>query len=258
MNGIIVLYFYSLFRNVFILLQIDNIESNGIALKAKNFSIVKSVLSEISPNAININSSETVLISESDFRRPLPTSAFKIAAPAINISSNTFNSLSSGIMGTTKYKDSTKFIFINNTVYNIGQETLGRIISLIETAVIRGNHLPCKCLLGVFSVPLDFSQNNFCTVKCNISLSDFDALTRERKFCASTNSEDPDEAEICTRVTLSTPRSPRGGTLPYFRTTQGPPSTTASTANKLRNNSGRIQIVYVLLFLTLCSMLFKP
>jgi hypothetical protein len=241
-----------------LLLQIDSIESNGIVLKAKNFSVVKSALDKISPNAINITSSYLILISESDFGNNLPNSAINMVAPVINIRNNVFKFLPSGVMGNIKHDNNKELIFTNNTVYNIQIEgSLERIRSLIETAEIRGNHLPCTCILGALHRGLpDFSRSNFCTTRCNISFADFGELIEAEKVCISDNSEDPDEAELCRSVTYSTPRSPRGR-MPSYLSTQRPSSATATTTNKTGNSSGRKQFAPALLFI-LFTVMFKP
>jgi hypothetical protein len=245
---------------LFHLLQIDNIETKGIVLKARNFSIVKSAFGEMSSNAIDINSSELVLITESEFGSDLPKNAINVVATVINIRGNKFKTLSTGIfMENVGYKDNRKLIFRNNTIYNMNlEESLDSISGLIQKADIRGNHFPCICVIGGSHQSLpDFSQNNFCTTsKCNITLSYFSALIEEGKVCTSNNSEDPDEYEICANVADSTPHSPRGRTPSYFRTTQMP-STITLTTNNPRNISDRIQRVPAILFFTLITVIFK-
>ena len=245
---------------LFYLLQIGSIETQGIVLKARNFSIVKSGFGEMSSNAININSSEIVLITESEFGSDLPKNAINVVATDINIRSNTFKQLPTGIfMENVEYENNRKFIFTNNTIYNMELEgSLDSISGVIQKADIRGNHFPCKCVIGGSHESLpDFSQNNFCTTsKCNITLSYFSALITEGKFCTSNNSEDPDEYEICANVDYSKPHPPRGRTPSYFITTQMP-STITLTTNNPRNISDRIQRVPAILIFTLIAVIFK-
>jgi hypothetical protein len=246
----------------FFLLQIGSIESRGIILKARNFSVVNSAFGEMSSNAMNINSSEHVLIRDSDFGSDLPKNAINIAATVLNIRSNTFKLLPTGLfMGNIEYEDNRRLTFTNNTVYNIELEgSLDSISGLIQKAEMRGNHFPCICFAGGFHKILpEFSQNNYCTAsKCNVTLSYFSALIEERKVCTSNKSEDPDEYELCANVAFSTPRSPRGRTPSYFRTTQTPSTTaTTITTNDPRNSSGRIQFVSVIVFFTLLTVVFK-
>ena len=245
---------------LFYLLQIDSIETRGIVLKARNFSIVKSAFGEMSSNAININSSELVLITGSEFGSDLPKNAINVVATIISIRSNTFKLLPTGMfMENVEYEDNKKFIFTNNTIYNMELEgSLDSISGVIQKACIRGNHFPCICVIGGSHQSLpDFSQNNFCTTsKCNITLSYFSALITEGKVCTSNNSEDPDEYEICANVAYSTSHNPRGRTPSYFRTTQMP-STITLTTNNPRNSSYRIQRVPAILFFTLITVIFK-
>jgi hypothetical protein len=242
------------------LLQIDSIETEGIVLKARNVSIEKSAFGEMSSDAININSSELVLITESDFRSGLPKNAINVAAPILNICSNTFKLLPTGIfMRNVEYEDNRKFIFTNNTIYKMDNEGfLESISGLSQKADIKGNRFPCICVTVGFHKSLpDFSQNNFCTAStCNITLSYFGALIEEKKFCTSNNSEDPDEYEICANVADSTPNSPSGRTPSYFSTTQRPSKITITTNNP-RSSSDRIQCVSAMVFFTLIAVLFK-
>ncbi|GFG28133.1 hypothetical protein Cfor_11488 [Coptotermes formosanus] len=244
---------------------VGSIESNGIVLQARNFSIINSAFGEMSSNAININSSELVLIRDSDFRSGLPKNAINVAASVLNIRSNTFKLLPTGIfMGNIEYENYRKLIFANNTVYNIEHEgSFDSISGLIQKADIKGNRFPCVCFVGGFhQISPDFSQNNFCTAsKCNVTLSYFSALVEERKFCTSNTSEDPDEYEICANVASSAPHSPRGRAPSYFRTTQTPSTitttTTTTTTDDPRNSSGRIQFVSVIMFFTSFAVIFK-
>lgn len=254
MNKIYILYFCTLTTEFCLLLQINNVESNGIVLTANNFSVDKSTLDKISPNAIKI-SSDLILISESAFGNSLPNNGINMMAHTINIRNNIFKFLPTGVMEITKLGNDTKLIFTNNTVHNIQIEgPLNRISSIMETAEIRDNHFPCTCILGVLhrSLP-DYSRNNFCATRCNISFNDFGELVEAEKVCIS-NNRDPDEAELCRSVTYPTPRSPREGRMPsYFSKS---PSSTMATVQP-RNSSGRIQVVPVLLFLTLFTVLFE-
>lgn len=215
--------------------------------------MTKSALDGLSSNAINIISSNLILTSESNFGKNLPKNAINMVAPVVNIRSNTFRLLPKGIMESIKFDDNEKLIFINNTVYNIDtDEFLDGINSLIKTAEIKGNHFPCTCSIRVpHHVLREFSQNNFCTSKCNISLSDFGRLIEDRKFCTLNNSE-PDEYEICTSVVNSTPDPRRGRTPSYFRTTQ-----ITTKIDKAVNSSERIQSIPVLLFSVLLTVIFK-
>jgi hypothetical protein len=215
--------------------------------------MIKSALDGLSSNAININSSDLILISESNFGNNLPNNAINMVAPMVNIRSNTFKSLSKGVMESIKFGDNEKLVFTNNTVYNIETDkSLDRISSLIKTAEIKGNHLPCTCSIRELHHTLrDFSQNNFCRSRCNISLSDFVALIEERKVCTTNNSE-PDEYEICASVVISTPDPRRGRTPSYFRTTQ-----ITTNINKAVNSSERIQFVPILLFFAFFTTIFK-
>lgn len=243
------------------MLQIDSIETKGIVLKARNFSIVKSVFGEMSSRAISVNSSELVLIKESDFRRDLPKNAINIVATVLNIRSNTFKLLPAGIfMENVEYEDNRKFIFTNNTIYNMELEGfLGSLNGLVQKADIRGNRFPCICVTGGFhQTSPDFSRNNFCTSsECNITLSYFSTLIEEGKVCISHSSNDPDEYEICANVAYSTPHSPRGITPSYFITTQKPSAITTTTTNIPQNSSDRIQFVPAFVFFTLITMIFK-
>lgn len=244
----------------FFLLQIDSIETKGIVLKAQNVSIVKSAFGEMSSNAININSSELVLITESEFGGDLPKNAMNVVATDINISSNTFKVLPTGIfMKSLEYEDNGTFIFTNNTIYNkMELEGSLDIISVIQNEDIRGNHFPCICVIGGFLKILPvFSKNNFCTTsKCNITLSYFSALIEEGEVCTSNNTEDPDEYEICANVAYSTRHSPRGRTPSYFGITQMPSAITVTT-NNTKNSSDRIQRVPAILFFTLITVIVK-
>jgi hypothetical protein len=243
----------------FSLLQIGSIESNGIVLKAQNFSILKSAFGEMSSNAININSSEIVLVKESDFGSDLPPDAINISATVLDIRSNTFKLLPTGIFtGKVKYEDNRKIIFTNNTIYNIQlEESLYSISSLFQRAEISGNRFPCTCFLHGFHTFLpDLGQNNFCIASnCNVTLSYFSDLIEGKKVCTSSNSEDPDEYEICADVPRLTPHSPRGREL---RTTQTPSAMTTTTiTNGLRNSSDSITFVPVILFCALFTVIFK-
>ena len=242
------------------LLQIDRIETKGIVLKARNVSIVKSAFGEMSSNAININSSELLLITGSEFGSDLPKNALNVVATVIDIRSNTFKLLSTGIfMKNVEHEDNRTFIFTNNTVYNIELEgSFDSIIGVIQNEDIRRNHFPCECVIGGFYQILpDFSENNFCTTsKCNITLSYFSALIEEGKVCTSNNSENPDEYEICANVAYSTPHSQSGGTPSYFITNQMPSAITLTT-NNTGNSSDRIQRVPAILFFTLITVIFK-
>jgi hypothetical protein len=238
------------------LLQIDNIESNGIVLKANNVSIVKSTLDKIAPNAINIISSDLILISESHFGINLSSSAMNMVASVVEIRSNVFKFLPSGIMTNIKLENNGKLVFTNNTVNSIQiGESLGMISGLNQSTEIRGNHLPCTCVLH--RVLPAFSRNNFCTTRCNISLTDFGELVDAKKVCISKSSEDPDEAEICGYRRFSTTLEPHGRMPSYFRT-QKPSSTKATITNKHRNSAGTIQFVPVFLFFSLFTVMFKP
>lgn len=241
------------------MLQIDSIETEGIVLKARNFSIVKSAFGEMSSNAINISSSELVLIKESEFGSDLPQNAISVVAPVINIRSNTFKLLPTGIfMENLDYEDNRTIIFTNNTIYNMELEgSLDSISGVIQKADIKGNRFPCVCVIGGFHQRLpDFSQNNFCTTgKCNITLSYFSALIEEGNFCTSNNSEVPDEYELCANVAHSTPHSSRGRIPSYF--TNEMPSTTTLTTNNPINNSDKIQRVPAVFFFTLITVIFK-
>lgn len=230
---------------------IRNIESKGIILKAKNFSMTKSALDGLSSNAININSSDLILISESNFENNLPKNAINMVAPVVNIRSNIFKSLPKGIMESIKFEDNEKFIFRNNTVFNVDtDESFDGISGLIKTAEIKGNRFPCTCSIRVIHHDLrDFSQNNFCTSTCNISLSDFGGLIEERKVCTLNNS-DPDEYEICASVVNSTPEPRRGRTPSYFRTTQ-----ITTKIDEAVNSSERILFTPVLFFFILFTMI---
>jgi len=245
---------------LFYLLQIDSIETKGIVLKAQNVSIVKSGFGVMSSNAININSSELVLIRESEFGSDLPKDAINIVATALNIRGNIFKLLPTGIfMENVEYEDNRKFIFTNNTIYNMELEgSLDSIIGVIQKADIRGNRFPCICVIGgSHQILPDFSQNNFCTTsKCNVTLSYFSALIAEGKVCTTNNSEDPDEYEICANVEYSTPPLPRGRTPSYFRTTQMP-STITLTTNNPRNSSDRIQFMPAIVLFALITVIFK-
>jgi hypothetical protein len=214
----------------------------------------------MSSNAININSSELVLITKSDFRSDLPKNAINLVATDLKIRSNTFKLLPTGIFTeNVEYEDNRKIIFTNNTIYNMELEgSLDNISGVIQKAYIRGNRFPCICVIGGSHQSLpDFSQNNFCTTsKCNITLSYFSALIEEGKFCTSNNNEDPDEYEICANVAYSTPPSPRGRTPSYFRTTQEPSAITITT-NDPSNNSDRIQFVPAIVFFALITVIFK-
>jgi hypothetical protein len=236
----------------YLLLQIGNIESNGIVLKAENVSVVKSVLDKVSPNAINVTSADLLLISESDFRNNLTSSAINMVAHVITISNNIFKLIPSGVMRNIKYDD-IELIFTNNTVHSIQiEDSLDRTISSIKTAEISGNHLPCTCILSMIHHDLpDFGRNNFCTTKCNISFADFGELIKAGKFCILNNSEDPDEDELCRSVTYSTPRSP-----PSYFSTHGP-SSTAATTNKPGNSSGGKQLAPALFFFALYIVVFS-
>jgi hypothetical protein len=167
-----------------------------------------------------------------------------MVAPMVNIRSNIFKLLPKGIMESIKFEDNEKLIFINNTVFNIDtDESLDRISGLIKTAEIKGNRFPCTCSIRVIHHALrDFSQNNFCTSKCNISLSNFGALIEERRVCTLNNSE-PDEYEICASVVNSTPDPRRGRTPTYFRTTQ-----ITTKIDEAVNSSERIQFAPVIFF----------
>lgn len=242
------------------MLQIDNIETKGIVLKAQNVSIVKSAFGEMSSNSININSSELLLITESEFESDLPQNAINVAATVIDISSNRFQRLPTGIfVENVQYEDNRTFVFTNNTVYNmkLGGH-LDSISGTIQNEDIRGNRFPCVCVIGGFLQTLpDFRENNFCTTsKCNITLSYFSALIDEGKFCTSNNNEDPDEYEICASVAYLTPHSPSGRTPSYFITNQIPSAITLAT-NNTRNSSDRIQRVPAILFFTLITVIFK-
>jgi hypothetical protein len=245
---------------LFLLLQIDSIETEGIVLKARNFSIEKSDFGEMSSDAININSSELVLITESDFRSDLPKNAINVAAPILNIRSNTFKLLPPGIfMGNVEYEDNTTFIFTNNTIYKMELEgSLESISSLFQKADIRANSFPCMCVIGGLHQSLpDFSQNNFCTASaCNITLRYFGALIEEEKVCTSNNSEDPDEYEICANVANSIPPTPSERIPSYFSTIQMSSAITITT-NNARSISDRIQCVPAVVFLTLIAVMFK-
>jgi hypothetical protein len=215
--------------------------------------MTKSALDGLSSNAINIISSNLILTSESNFGNNLPENAINMVAPVINIRSSTFSLLPKGIVGGIKLEDNEKLIFINNTVYSIdNDEFLDGISSLIKTAEIKGNQFPCTCSSRVLHHALrEFSQNNFCTSKCNISLSDFGGLIEDRKICTLDNSE-PDGYEICTSVVTSTPDPRRGRTPSYFRTTQ-----ITTKADKAVNSSERIQFIPVLLFCVLFTVIFE-
>lgn len=236
------------------MLQIDSIETEGIVLKTQNVSIVKSAFGEMSSNAININSSEVLLITESEFGSNLSKNAINVVATVIDIRSNTFKLLPTGIfMENVEYEDNRTFIFTNNTVYNMELEgSMNSISGVIQNEGIRGNHFRCVCVNGGFPQILpDFSENNFCTTsKCNITLRHFSALIEEGKVCTSNNSEDPDEYEICASVAYSTPNSP------YFITDQMP-SVITLTTNNTRNSSDRIQRVPAILFFTLITVILK-
>jgi hypothetical protein len=217
--------------------------------------MTKSALDGLSSNSLNIISSDLVLTSESNFGNNLAKNAINIVAPVVNIRSNIFKLLPKGIMEGIKFEDNEKLIFINNTVYNIDtDEFLDGINSLIKTAEIKGNHFPCTCSIRVPHDALqEFSQNNFCTSKCNISLSDFGGLIDDRKVCTLNNSE-PDEHEICTRTSAvnSTPDLRSGRTPSYFRTTER-----TTKVDKAVNSSGRIQFIPVLLSFVLFTVIFK-
>jgi hypothetical protein len=213
--------------------------------------MTKSSLAGLSSNAININLTDFILISESNFGNNLPKNAISMVAPVVNIRSNIFELLPKGIMESVKFDDNETLIFINNTVFNIDiDESLDGISGLIKTAEIKGNRFPCTCSSRVIHHALrDFSQNNFCTRKCNISLSDFSALIEERKVCTLNNSE-PDEYEICASVVNSTPDPRRGRTPSYFRTTQ-----ITTKIDEAVNSSERIQFTSVLFFFIFFTMM---
>jgi hypothetical protein len=244
---------------LFYLLQIDSIETKGIVLKAQNISILKSGFGEMSSNAININSSELVLIRESEFRSNLPKNAINIVATVLNIRDNTFKLLPTGIfMEKAEYEDNRKCIFTNNTVYNMELEGyLDSITDINRKADVRGNRFPCICVTGRAHQSLpDFSENNFCTTsKCNITLSSFNALIAEGKFCTTKNSADPDEYEICSDGEHSTTPAPRKTTL-YFTTTQMP-TTIKLTTQKPKNSSDRIQFMPAIVLFALITVIFK-
>ncbi|PNF16610.1 hypothetical protein B7P43_G06444 [Cryptotermes secundus] len=232
---------------------IGNIESKGIILKAKNFSMTKSALDGLSSDAVNIISSDLIQTSESNFGKNLEKNAINMVAPVVNIRSNTFKLLPKGIIEGIKFEENKKIIFINNTVYDIDTDNiLDGMSSLIKIAEIKGNHFPCSCSIRVPHQALrEFSQNNFCTIKCNITLSDFGALIEDRKVCTLNKSE-PDESEICSSVVNSTPDQRRGRTPSYFRTTQ-----ITTKMNKTVNSSERIQFIPVLLFCVLFTVVIE-
>jgi hypothetical protein len=235
------------------LLQIGNVESNGIILKAKNFSMMNSALDGLSSEAIDINSSELILILESNFGSNLSNNVINIVAPVINIRSNIFKFLPRGIMGSIKFENNEKLIFTNNTVYNISTDkSLDGISSLLKTAEFKNNHFPCTCYIRVSGHDFsEFSQNNFCTSKCNISLSDFNALIVKRKLCALNGSE-VDEYEICASAINSIP-GPRPGKGPsFFTTTQ-----MTTKIDRALNGSERLQIMPILLYFILFAVIFK-
>jgi hypothetical protein len=213
----------------------------------------------MSSKAININSSELVLITESEFGSDLPKDAINVVATVIKIRDSTFKLLPTGIfMENVEHEDNRKLIFINNTIYNMKLEgSLDSISDVIQKADIRGNRFPCVCDIGGSHQTLpDFSQNNFCTTtKCNITLSYFSALIEEGKVCTSNNTEDPDEYEICANVAYSTPPSRRGRTPSYFTTQM--PSPIILTTNNSINSSDKIQRVPAILFFTLITVIFK-
>lgn len=217
---------------------------------------MKSTLDKIAPNAINIISSDLILISESHFGINLSSSAMNMVASVVEIRSNVFKFLPSGIMTNIKLENNGKLVFTNNTVNSIQiGESLGMISGLNQSTEIRGNHLPCTCVLH--RVLPAFSRNNFCTTRCNISLTDFGELVDAKKVCISKSSEDPDEAEICGYRRFSTTLEPHGRMPSYFRT-QKPSSTKATITNKHRNSAGTIQFVPVFLFFSLFTVMFKP
>jgi hypothetical protein len=213
--------------------------------------MTKSAMDGLSSNAINIISSELILTSESNFGNNLSKNAINIMAPLVNIRSNVFKLLPKGIMEGMKFEENGKIVFINNTVYDIDtDEFLDGTSSLMKTAEIKGNHFLCTCSVRVPQYSLrEFSQNNFCTSKCNVSLSDFNALIEDRKVCASNNSE-PDEYELCTSVVNSTPDPRRGRTPSYFRTTQS-----TKEISKAVNSSGRIHFIPVFLLFVLFTVI---
>jgi hypothetical protein len=215
--------------------------------------MMQSALDGLSSKAIDINSSELILISESNFGSNLSNNVMKMVAPVVNIRSNIFKFLPEEIMGSIEFENNQKLIFTNNTVYNVGTDKfLDGISNLIKTAEFKDNHFPCTCSIRVLHHDLrEFSQNNFCISKCNISLSDFNALVVERKLCAL-NSSELDEYETCASVISSTLDPRRGREPSYFRTTQ-----MTTKIDKAINGSERRQIMPVLLFFILFAVIFK-
>jgi hypothetical protein len=215
--------------------------------------MMNSALDGLSSEAIDINSSEQILISESNFGSNLSNNVINMVAPVINIRSNIFKFLPRGIMGSIEFKNNEKLTFTNNTVYNIGTDkSLDGISSLMKTAEFKDNHFPCTCYIRVPHHDLrDFSRNNFCISKCNISLSDFNALVVERKLCAL-NSSEVDEYEICANVINSTPDPRRGRAPSFFTTTQ---MTTIIVRSV--NSSESLHIMPILLFFILFAVIIK-
>jgi hypothetical protein len=175
-----------------------------------------------------------------------------MVASVVNIRSNNFKIFPKGILGSIKFEDNEKIRFTNNTVYDIGTDkSFSEISNLIKTVEMKGNHFPCECSIRVLQHDLrEFSQNNFCISKCNISLSDLTALIVERKLCALNNSEF-DEYDICASVINSTP-DPRRARAPSHFTT---PITT--NIDSAVSSSERTHFMPVLLSFMLFAVIYK-
>ncbi|KAJ4440020.1 hypothetical protein ANN_08151 [Periplaneta americana] len=88
--------------------MIRSVEENGITVKTDTFIIRNSTVGNLAPNSITINSTEAILITQSQFNSTLDSNAIHMTAPNVTIDSNVFDLLSMEILANINSKSNGK------------------------------------------------------------------------------------------------------------------------------------------------------
>lgn len=198
--------------------MIRSVEENGITVKTDTFIIRNSTVGNLAPNSITINSTEAILITQSQFNSTLDSNAIHMTAPNVTIDSNVFDLLSMEILANINSKSNGKVIFTNNTIHDI---VLGTALEKIGRALeseIDNNRFNCTCTFAksVSLLPSVFVNNNFCLAKCKVSLNDFGTHVKNNNACDSVAALDLNAIAKCDDA------SERSATItPTHRTREG-------------------------------------